>query len=347
VFITGDAVGGSQSSISSPLRIGLVGTGYAAKSRAEALNRDPRSRLVTVFGRDSDRTRDFSQTHHIGVSPAWQTLVEQDDLDLIVISTRNQEHGAIAHAALQAGKHVVVEYPLTLEVSEAESLMALARAHEKLLHVEHIELLGGVHQAAMATLPQIGSPFYVRYSTLNGQRSVPQKWTYNLHDFGFPLMGALSRLHRLTHLFGPVVAVHCQNRYWGLENLPSSGAYSGCFTACLCTAHLRFASGVLAEVIYGKGNTLWESRRRLEIHGAQGGIFFDGEQGTLVKGEADSSSVEVARQRGLFARDTTAVLNHLWDGAPLYVSVADSVYALMVADAARRSAETGQVVQLS
>ncbi|HIK42324.1 Gfo/Idh/MocA family oxidoreductase, partial [Thermoleptolyngbya sp. M55_K2018_002] len=49
-------------------------------------------------------------------------------------------------------------------------------------------------------------------------------------------------------------------------------------------------------------------------------------------------------RRGLFARDTAAVLDFLTKGKPLYVSLADSLYALAVAEAARISAEKGEVV---
>ncbi|WP_370587958.1 Gfo/Idh/MocA family protein [Trichocoleus sp. FACHB-591] len=323
-----------------PLNVGLVGTGYAAKLRAEAFQADSRSQLVAVVGHELGRAVAFSQTYQAEALDNWSALLNRPEIDLVVICTVNRDHGAIARAALEAGKHVVVEYPLALDVAEAEMLIALAKTQNKLLHVEHIELLGGLHQALRKSLPQIGSVFHARYATINPQNPAPQKWTYQPELFGFPFSGATSRIHRLTDLFGTVTTVSCQARYW---RQPEADQDSGFYQACLCTAHLNFAHGVLAEVTYGKGETLWQSARTFEVQGTQGALVFDGDRGTLIQA-AGEQVVEVGGRRGLFAKDTANVLDHLYKGTPLYVSPEASLYALRVADAARRSAETGQVV---
>ncbi|HEY9641124.1 MAG TPA: Gfo/Idh/MocA family oxidoreductase [Coleofasciculaceae cyanobacterium] len=321
-----------------PVRVGLVGTGYAAKVRAEALQADARSHLVAVAGHTPETTQAFSQTYQAEAVAAWEDLVARADLDLIVICNVNRDHGAIAHAALQTGKHVVVEYPLSLEVSEAETLIQLAARQGKLLHVEHIELLSGIHLAIKEQMAAIGTPFYVRYTSLNPQHPAPQKWTYHRQLFGFPLIGALSRLHRLTDLFGQVSSVSCQARFW--ENAPSDF-----YTTCICTAQLRFVSGLVAEVIYGKGEALWQGDRTLHIHGERGALLVDGEQGKLVTAQ-ETLELNLGSRRGLFAKDTDMVLDYLTTGAPLYITPERSLQSLRVADAARRSAETGQTIEL-
>lgn len=324
----------SNFSATRPVRVGLVGTGYAAKLRAETLQKDPRSTLVAVVGHIPEKTEIFSQTYQVEALVDWDALVHSD-LDLVIVSTINREHGAITRSALQTGKHVVVEYPLCLDVAEAEELIALAQAQSKLLHVEHIELLGGLHQALKQSLPVLGNVFYARYSTINPQHPAPRRWTYQPDLFGFPLSAALSRIHRLTDLFGQVDSVSCQAQFSGID--------SEFYTACLCTAQLRFSSGLLAEVTYGKGETLWQNERKFEVHGEKGGLIFDGDQGVLVQRE-ETTPIEVATRRGLFAKDTDMVLDHLFAGTPLYVTPTSSLYALKVADAARRSAEIGQTV---
>ncbi|HEY9648407.1 MAG TPA: Gfo/Idh/MocA family oxidoreductase, partial [Chroococcidiopsis sp.] len=222
-----------------PIRVGLVGTGYAAKVRAENLVADARSQLVAIVGRDRTRTQEFAQPFETEVLSDWPALLRRDDIDLVVISTINREHGAIAQAALEADKHVVMEYPLALDVAEAERLIALAAARHRLLHVEHIELLSGIHHAIAQALPEIGTPTYVRYSNINPQQPAPLTWTYQLDQFGFPLMGAVSRIHRLTALFGQVSHVSCQARYQPNANNPAF------FATCLCSAQLSFASGLV------------------------------------------------------------------------------------------------------
>jgi biliverdin reductase len=320
------------------MRVGLVGTGYAAKLRAEALRQDPRSHLVAIAGHTPEKTATFAQEYQTQVMNSWQQLVERDDIDLVVISTINRDHGKIAHAALINGKHVIVEYPLSVDVKEAEELIALAKSKNKLLHVEHIELLGGWHQALKQHLAQLGELFYVRYSTVNPQHPAPRKWTYNHDYFGFPLIGALSRLHRLTDLFGEVFTVNCHQRYWETE--------TDYYQSCLCVVQLCFTSGLLAQVIYGKGESLWQSERKFEINGEKGGLILDGDTGMLMQAE-ETTLIDLGTRRGLFAKDTTMVLDHLFYGTPLYVTPEQSLYTLKVADAARRAAETGLTIFLT
>ena len=108
------------------LKVGIVGTGYAAKKRAEALNADSRVALLQVAGNTPEKVAEFCQTFcAIGVD-SWQELVNQPELDLIFICTVNCNHGAIARAAIEANKHVVVEYPLSLDPQEAAAIIALA-----------------------------------------------------------------------------------------------------------------------------------------------------------------------------------------------------------------------------
>lgn len=326
--------------VNSPVRIGLVGTGYAAKVRAEAINAEPRATLAGVVGYQPDKTAAFAATHATVAVESWQQLINSD-LDLVVIANLNSQHGEIARAALFAGKHVVVEYPLALSASEGESLVALAKTQQRLLHVEHIELLGGVHQTLRQTLPQIGTPFYARYATMTPQHPAPQKWTFHHEQFGFPLIGALSRLHRLVDAFGPVASVYCQANY--LNSAQNPPPY---YAACLCSAQLRFTSGLVADVIYGKGEAVWSPERKLEVQADRGAIVFTGDEGLLINA-AGSQPLTLPGRRGLFARDTAAVLDYLLNDQPLYVDVADSLYTLKVAEAAKRSAEIGQVVNLA
>ena len=317
-----------------PIRAGLVGTGFVAKLRAEALQTDSRSRLVAVSGHTPEKTQEFARTHEAIALDSWQQLVEHPDLDLVVICTINRDHGAIAQAALEAGKHVVVEYPLSLDPVEAESLIALAEAQGKLLHVEHIELLGGLHQALRQALPEIGNPFYARYITIMPQHPAPKRWTYHPEQFGFPFSGALSRIQRFTDLFGDVTTVSCQSRFWEAADY---------YRACLCTTQLRFTNNLIAEVTYGKGEVFWQGLRDFEVHGEQGTLVFEGDQGSLIRGE-ERIPIEVGGRRGLFGKDTGMVLDYLVEGKPLYVSAAASLYALKVADAARQSADMGEAI---
>lgn len=320
------------------IRIGIIGTGFAAQKRAEAFAQDNRAQVVAVAGHRPESRDTFCQTYGVTGYDSPHTLIDNPDLDLVVICNINAEHGKLAQAALEAEKHVVLEYPLALKPEQAQYLITLAKQKDKLLHVEHIELLGGLHNAIREWLPKIGDVFYARYSTINPQRPAPQKWTYHKQLFGFPFSGALSRFHRFTDLFGKVSAVNCHSRYWEREN-PDE------YFACLTHAQLQFANGLLADIIYGKGEVFWQPNRRFELHGDQGTLIFDGNEGKLIRGE-EEMPVAVGSRRGLFAKDTGLVLDYLTAGQPLYIDPTASYYATRVAEAARVAAETGKTIFL-
>ncbi len=329
-----------------PLRVGLVGTGYVAKRRAEAFQASERADLVAVSGHTPENTKAFCDTYNLKSVDSWQDLVSDRSLDLICIANLNQAHSLITRRALELNKHVIVEYPLAFNPFEAQNLIKLAAAQNKLLHVEHIELLGGLHQAIIKHLGEIGHPFFARYTTITPVKKAPRRWNYHYHQCGFPLVAALSRIHRFTDLFGTVATVSCQARFWDAPE-------SGYFTSCLCQAQLRFNNGLIAEITYGKGETfasggseaLLQADRSWEIYGHEGTLKFKGEKGTLIRGD-DIRSIEVGSRRGLLAKDTEIVLANLFENQPLYVSNSASCYALKVADAALQSFQTGKTVQL-
>ena len=328
----------SYEEINLPIRVGIVGTGFAAKVRAQSLATESRTQLVAVAGRNPERTAEFAQSFDVLAVADWQTLVQMPDIDLVIVATINAHHSAIVRAAIEAGKHTIVEYPLALDVRAATEIVQLAVAKKVLLHVEHIELLGGLHQTMREWLDRLGEVHYARYSTIVCQRPIPEKWTFHRSEFGFPLMAALSRLHRFTDLFGSIESVNCNNQYWG-----GLGDY---YKTCLCTAQLRFKNtNAIGEVVYGKGEGLWQNSRKFEVHGDKGALIFDGDEGVFIQ-DGTSTLLDLGARKGLFAKDLEIVLDCLIDGKPNYVTPAASLATLRVADAARISAETRRTVTI-
>jgi len=324
--------------VSDFISVGVIGTGYAAKLRCDAFSQDERSRLVAIAGRHQSKTIAFATSYQteasqqVKVMESWEELVSHPDVELVVISNVNSLHAQIVRAAIAHGKHVVVEYPISLEVDEAEELIELAKSKNLFLHIEHIELLSSLHLTLREYLKELGEIFYVRYSTIKPQNPAPRKWTYTHKHFGFPLTGALSRLHRLIDLFGKVSTVNSHNRFWATEE----EYYQSCFS----TTQLCFESGLLAEIAYGKGETLWQAERKFEVQGENGALVFNGNNGVFIQ-QGETKEISIATRRGLFAQDTKMVLEHLFNGTPLYVSPEESLYTLKVADSARLSAEVG------
>ena len=320
------------------IAVGIVGTGYAAKKRAEAFINHPSSKLIAVAGNTNSTTNEFCQAFNIPAIDTYQKLVNHPDIDLVCICNINQDHGKIVRQALLADKHVIVEYPLTTDASEAEELIELAKTKEKLLHVEHIEIIGGVHQAIKKNIGEIGLPYLARYSTILAKKKKAPHWTYSYDQYAFPLIAALSRINRFTDLFGEVSRVSCFSRFWDAE-------IAGYFKACCCQAQLQFQNQMLVNITYGKGEIYKISDRTLEIYGDEGTLRFVGEKGTIVRGK-EEIEIEVGSRRGLFNQDTEIVLDHLQNNTPLYIDNRQSAYSLKVADACEQAYKQETIISL-
>src|SRR3954471_5990751 len=79
------------------------------------------------------------------------------DVDLVVISTPNAFHFPLARAALEAGKHVVVDKPFAVSVAEADALIALAAARGRMLSVFHNRRWDGDFLTVRRVLPALGA----------------------------------------------------------------------------------------------------------------------------------------------------------------------------------------------
>jgi len=336
------------------VRWATIGTGFAATRRVRAIADDPRAIPVAVAGRDRNRTAQFcaeiAPAGEISACADWRSLLDRDDIDAIAVCTISRDHAEQTRAILEAGKHAIVEYPLAFDPAEARELLALARSRDLLLHVEHIELLGGLHRAARAHLAEVGKPDYARYVTLSPKHPAPRRWSYRTADFGFPFVGALSRVMRAIDLFGAVDRVSASARYWPRDgedgDRDGGGELSGgYYSSCLCLGELKFRCGAIAHLVYGKGDRLWQAQNQFEIFGSAGMLNLTPESGQLTRGE-ETREIAIGDRRGLFARDTALVTAAILDGEPLYVTPERSIYALTVADALRRSAESGATIAI-
>lgn len=120
-------------SSSSPIRVGLIGYGYAGKTFHAPLLRAVPGLHLTVVG-SSKPERVLAEIPGVTVCSATEAATHPG-LDLVVIATPNESHFPLAAAAIRAGKHVVVDKPFTLDLEEARRLVALAKEHRVLLSV--------------------------------------------------------------------------------------------------------------------------------------------------------------------------------------------------------------------
>jgi len=114
----------------SPLKVGVIGAGWwATYAHIPAIKAHPRADLFAVQSRSQDKAdkvaRDFGAAHAVTDPIA---LLDLSGLDAVVIATTPNMHYAQAKAALERGKHVLLEKPMTFTAPEAKELCELAEA---------------------------------------------------------------------------------------------------------------------------------------------------------------------------------------------------------------------------
>ncbi len=119
---------------------------------------------------------------------SWNAILCDGRVNAVVIATPAPTHHALALAALQAGKDVLVEKPMTLKASEAEELVGVADRHGRVLMVGHVTLY---HPAVLRLRELIrsgdlGAVRYVYAHRLNLGTVRPSEdilWSFAPHDF--------------------------------------------------------------------------------------------------------------------------------------------------------------------
>ena len=119
------------------LRVAMIGYGFMGAAHSVGWRQAPRVfalpdavEMAVVVGRNAEAVADAAA--HWGWQESatdWREVIARDDIDIVDIVTPGDSHAEIAIAALEAGKHVLVEKPLANTVEEAEAMAdAAARA---------------------------------------------------------------------------------------------------------------------------------------------------------------------------------------------------------------------------
>jgi predicted dehydrogenase len=118
------------------INIALIGYGFVGKTfHAPLIRSVPGLNLAFVASRDEEKVKRDLPDVTVIASP--EAAVQHPDVDLVVIASPNATHAPLARLALNAGKHVVVDKPFTLDMQEARELIALAQEKQRLLSVFH------------------------------------------------------------------------------------------------------------------------------------------------------------------------------------------------------------------
>jgi UDP-2-acetamido-3-amino-2,3-dideoxy-glucuronate N-acetyltransferase len=239
--------------------IAVIGAGYWGKNLVR--NFFEIGNLKTICDYD-EKIREQMKTNYAGilVTDDFMSVLHDSDISGVVIAAPAALHFSLAREALNAGKHVFVEKPLSLTYQEGEQLVALAREKQKILFVGHI-----LHyHAAVIKLKEmirkgdIGRLQYIysrRLSLGKIRREENILWSFAPHDISL----ILSLVGEDPHFLDAVGSNFLHARI-----------------ADVTMTNLKFPSGIGAHIFVSWLNPFKE--QRLVVVGSQGMLVFDDTQ---------------------------------------------------------------------
>ncbi|WP_353475876.1 Gfo/Idh/MocA family oxidoreductase (plasmid) [Salipiger sp. H15] len=171
------------------ISVGIVGYGYWGPNLARAVAESGVARVEMIADRSADALGRAALRHPgARLSQEIDELVNDPAVDAVFIATPVQTHYPIARAALLAGKHVLVEKPMTTEPAQAEELIEIAARRRLLLMVDHTFVYTPAVQAIkrMIRSDELGEVFYYDSTRVNlglFQSDVNVIWDLAVHDF--------------------------------------------------------------------------------------------------------------------------------------------------------------------
>ncbi|MDX2275853.1 MAG: Gfo/Idh/MocA family oxidoreductase [Hyphomonadaceae bacterium] len=121
------------------LKAGVIGAGAFGRHHARKYVEDARVELVGVFDLDGERAQMLAETHHVRAFPSIEALLAA--VDVVTIATPPSTHGPTARMAVDAGKHALVEKPISTNPADAAYLVKVAAEKKLVLACGHQERL--------------------------------------------------------------------------------------------------------------------------------------------------------------------------------------------------------------
>jgi predicted dehydrogenase len=334
---------------------GVIGAGLFGENHALVYSRLPGVELVAVCDQNEERVREIAarygaRTHYTD----YAELLADPDIQAVSIATPDFAHSEIALAAAQAGKHILCEKPLATTVEEAQSIVdAAARAGVKLM-VDFHNRVNPPFVAARDSVRDgaIGTPSYA-YARLSNTTFVPLEmlsWADRSSALFFLGSHAVDIMRFILN--DTVARVHAVSRSGILKGL-------GVDAPDFHVAIAEFKHG--AVVTFENAWILPRSQPmvydfKVEVLGSEGALYVDSSHhgafelhtgGRLsygdVLGVTPTSDLRVG---GFVLEAISRFADAVLHDRPVLATGEDGVEATRIVDAIKRSAETGQPIDL-
>lgn len=278
-----------------PLRVGLVGYGFMGRAHANAYRKVNQFYqlayhpvLQACAARQEDQIKAFAENWGFeSYATDWRQLIDRDDIDAIDICTPNNTHCEIACAAAEAGKIVLCEKPLAMNVAEAEKIASAVRkagvANMVWFNYRRVPAVALAKQ--LVDEQRIGRPFHYR-ATYNQDWTIaadvpqggPGLWRLDIDSAGSGVTGDLlaHSIDTAEWLNGPIAKVTAKTETFIKQRMHAeSGDVQpvSIDDACMFLAVFENGSmGTFESTRYARGRKNYNT---FELNGEDGSLFFD------------------------------------------------------------------------
>lgn len=339
--------------------VGVIGFGQAgANFHAPLVDAVERLRLTAVVtSRSEEATRKFPS---VRVVPSAEALIADPSIGLVVIATPNELHAPLARAALEAGKHVVIDKPFAVDPADGEALIALARARGRMLSVFHNRRWDADFLTVRDVLDG-GALGEVMLAELRWDRfrpAIKPGWRETAVEQGGGMLADLGPhlIDQALQLFGRPDAI--------AADLAAQRA--GVVVDDYFELRLHYGA---RRVILSASTLIVSPRPRFSLHGTQGSFMkhgLDPQEAMLRAGAspndagygeeapeafglltvAEGQPALVPSLRGDWRRFYEGVADAILDGTPPPVDPEDALFGLRLIALARQSASEGRTLAL-
>ena len=172
----------------SRLNVACVGAGYWGKNLVRVFHGLQNVRLKTVCDREAKIRASVRELYQdVDVVAEFGDVLKDDEIDAVVLAIPAVHHYETACQVLDSGKHVYVEKPMTMDVAEAEQLVQLADAQDRVLMVGHLlEYHPAVEMLKRLIVDgELGEIYYLYAQRLNlgiVRQDENALWSFGPHD---------------------------------------------------------------------------------------------------------------------------------------------------------------------
>lgn len=265
--------------MSKKVGVGLIGSQFISTIHAEAFKSVSEGELLAVMSPTAGHAKAFAEKHHIpNHFTDLDKMLAMKEIDMVVIGAPNYLHCEITQKAANAGKHVVVEKPLCMNLKEADIMIeACKKAQVKLMYAEELCFTPKyVRLKALLDEGALGKPVLFKQSEKHDGPHADHFWDVTRSGGGVTMdMGCHAfQFFRWLNANNPVKSVYAQ-----MNTSVHTDKTKGDDNAIII---LEFKNGVvaMAEESWTK---LGGMDDRAEIHGSEGVAYADVLQGNSIQ----------------------------------------------------------------